>query len=69
MTDETPNLWFVELSGMLSIRGNTSSSVELEHKNSVMRREKEKIEYKEEHSYGSLWNGFPFPLQLLNLEN
>jgi|CXWL01.1.fsa_nt_gi subtilisin family serine protease len=58
MTDETPNLWFVELSGMPVSEGNTSSSVELEHKKFRDEAKKEKIEYKEEHSYGSLWNGF-----------
>jgi len=58
MTDETPSLWFVELSGAPVSEGNTSSSVQSEQKKFRDEAKKEKIEYKEEFSYESLWNGF-----------
>lgn len=59
MTDETPSLWFVELSGAPVSEGNTSLlSVQSEQKKFRDEAKKEKIEYKEEFSYESLWNGF-----------
>ena len=58
MTNETPSLWSVELSGAPVSEGNTSVSVQSEHKKFRDEAKKENIEYKEEFSYESLWNGF-----------
>ncbi|HNK63199.1 MAG TPA: S8 family serine peptidase [Anaerolineales bacterium] len=58
MTNETPSLWFVELSGAPTSEGNSSLAVESEHKKFRDEAKKENIKYEEEHSYASLWNGF-----------
>jgi minor extracellular serine protease Vpr len=58
MTDETPHLWFVELAGAPVADGNTQFAVNSEHQKFRNEAKKEHIEYKEEYSYDSLWNGF-----------
>lgn len=58
MTNETPHLWFVEMSGAPVAEGNTQLAVNSEHQKFRNDAKKEHIEYKEEYSYDSLWNGF-----------
>ncbi|HQW27047.1 MAG TPA: S8 family serine peptidase, partial [Saprospiraceae bacterium] len=58
MTNETPHLWFVEMSGAPVTEGNTQLAVNSEHQKFRNDAKKEHIEYKEEYSYDSLWNGF-----------
>jgi minor extracellular serine protease Vpr len=58
MTNETPHLWFVEMSGVPVAEGNTQLAVNSEHQKFRNEAKKEHIEYKEEYSYDSLWNGF-----------
>ena len=58
MTNETPHLWFVEMSGAPVTEGNTQLAVNSEHQKFRNEAKKEHIEYKEEYSYDSLWNGF-----------
>jgi subtilisin family serine protease len=58
MTDETPSLWFVELSGAPVAEGNSQLAVDSEHQKFREKAKQEKINYKERFSYGSLWNGF-----------
>ena len=58
ITDETPSLWFVEMSGAPIAEGNSKFSVDSEHQRFRDNAKKERIEYKEHFSYDSLWNGF-----------
>ncbi|MEW6401053.1 MAG: S8 family serine peptidase [Chloroflexota bacterium] len=58
MVDETPRLWFVELSGAPVSEGNSALMVEQEHRKFRDEAEKEHVEFEVEHSYDSLWNGF-----------
>jgi minor extracellular serine protease Vpr len=58
MVNETPSLWFVEMSGAPVADGNTQVAVNSEHQKFRDDAKKEHIEYKEEYSYDSLWNGF-----------
>ncbi len=58
MVNETPHLWFVELTGAPVSEGNSSFAVANEHKQFREEAKRQRIEYKEEHSYDSLWNGF-----------
>jgi minor extracellular serine protease Vpr len=58
MTDETPHLWFVEMSGAPVAEGNTDLAVNSEHQRFRNDAKKENIQYKERFSYNSLWNGF-----------
>ena len=58
LTDETPTLWFVELSGAPVSEGNTTTGVGNEQKKFRDDAKKEKIKYQERFSYDSLWNGF-----------
>jgi minor extracellular serine protease Vpr len=58
MTDETPHLWFVELSGAPIAEGNTQLAVNSEHQKFRDDAKKDHIVYKEHYSYDSLWNGF-----------
>ena len=58
MTDETPSLWFVEMSGAPITEGNSQLAVNSEHQKFRDNAKKDHIEYKEHYSYDSLWNGF-----------
>jgi minor extracellular serine protease Vpr len=58
MTNETPHQWFVKLSGAPVADGNTALAVKTEHQNFRDAAKKENIEYKEQYSYDTLWNGF-----------
>jgi minor extracellular serine protease Vpr len=58
MVNETPQLWFVELSGAPTADGNTQLAVNAEHQTFREDAKKQKIHYKEQFSYDSLWNGF-----------
>ncbi len=58
MTDETPRLWFVEMSGSPVADGNTEFAVNSEHQRFRDDAKKENVKYKERFSYNSLWNGF-----------
>ena len=56
--NETPKQWFVQLSGAPEADGNSALSVSNEHQNFRNNAKKERVQYKEEYSYNSLWNGF-----------
>jgi minor extracellular serine protease Vpr len=58
MTNETPSLWFVELTGVPVSEGNSQLAVNSEHQKFRDNAKKERINYKEHFSYDSLWNGF-----------
>jgi minor extracellular serine protease Vpr len=58
MTDETPQVWFVELSGAPSIEGTSSAVLKGEHDDFRHHAEDAHVEYSERSSYETLWNGF-----------
>jgi len=58
MNDETPHLWFVEMSGAPMADGNSQLAVKSEQQKFRNDAKKERVEYQEHYSYDSLWNGF-----------
>jgi minor extracellular serine protease Vpr len=58
MVDETPQLWFVELSGAPTIEGASSTVIHSEHDDFRRNAEDAHVEYSERASYETLWNGF-----------
>lgn len=58
MIDETPNLWFVELSGRPVAEGTSVSAVNREQAQFRSNAKKAGINYKERFSYNTLFNGF-----------
>jgi minor extracellular serine protease Vpr len=58
MVDETPQVWFVELSGAPSIEGTSSAVLKGEHDDFRHHAEDAHVEYSERSSYETLWNGF-----------
>lgn len=57
MTDETPQLWFVELSGAPVVEGGKPKSIGAEKENFRNQAQKAKIKYEERFAYETLWNG------------
>lgn len=62
MIDETPNLWFVELSGRPAAEGSSISAVNREQAQFRSNAKKAGINYKERFSYNTLFNGFSVEL-------
>src|SRR5688572_17795915 len=58
LVDETPGLWFVELSGAPISEGNTAAGINTEHKRFRDNARRAGVSYRERYSYESLWNGF-----------
>jgi minor extracellular serine protease Vpr len=58
MTDETPNLWFVELTSAPSIEGTSSTTLQAEHNTFRSEAKNDGVKYRERVSYDTLWNGF-----------
>ena len=58
IVNETPKHWFVEMSGVPVSEGNTTLAINFEHDKFRSDAKKQNIEYKENNSYGTLWNGF-----------
>ena len=56
--NETPNLWFVELSGAPTTEGRTRSAVDSEQRTFRANARKAGLGYTERYSYQSLFNGF-----------
>jgi len=67
ITDETPHLWFVEMSGAPVADGNSLLAVNSEHQKFRNNAGKEKIEYQEQYSYENLWNGFSISVKTSEL--
>jgi minor extracellular serine protease Vpr len=58
MTNETPALWFVELSGASVAGGNSVSKVRAEKANFRAEAKKAGLVYTEKYAFDTLWNGF-----------
>lgn len=58
LTDETPHLWFVEMTGAPVADGNAQKTVDSEQQKFRAEAKKEKIKYTERYRYSALWNGF-----------
>lgn len=57
MTNETPSLWFVELSGPSVAAGNSLSKVKAEKSSFRSEAKKAGLVYKEQFAFDTLWNG------------
>jgi len=58
MVNETPSQWFVELAGAPVSEGRSQQEVDGEHAKFRTDAKKEHIDFREEYSYSTLWNGF-----------
>jgi minor extracellular serine protease Vpr len=58
MTDETSNLWFVELSSAPAIEGTNATTLKNDHDNFRRDAKNDGVKYSERASYDTLWNGF-----------
>jgi len=72
MTDETTQLWFVELKNPPSVEGTSQSTLTAEKKAFRTNAKKVGMKYSERYSYNTLWNGFsisakPSEINKLNL--
>lgn len=57
MTDETPQLWFVELSGAPTADGNSPANVKKDKDNFRAEAKKAGLKYTERMAFSTLWNG------------
>jgi subtilisin family serine protease len=57
MTDETPQLWFVELSGNPIAEGGRANSLAKERNDFRADAKKAKLQFEERFSFDNLWNG------------
>src|SRR5690606_4733250 len=57
MTNETPALWFVELSGPSVAAGNSLSKVKAEKSSFRSEAKKAGLVFKEQFAFDTLWNG------------
>jgi len=58
MTDETPTLWFVELSTPPTSEGSGSAQIKVEKDNFRKKAKEAGVEYSERSSFETLWTGF-----------
>lgn len=63
MTDETPQLWFVELSSAPSAEGTSRMTLQAEQKAFRTNAKKAGLQYTERYAYDSLFNGFSISIQ------
>jgi len=70
MTNETPSLWFVELSSAPTADGTSSTTVKAEKAAFRTNAKKAGLQYKERYAFDTLWNGLSIsiaPSQLAKL--
>ena len=58
MVDETPSLWFVELSGAPTAEGGSDAAVAAQHRTFRDDAQRAGISFRERHEFSSLFNGF-----------
>ena len=62
LTDETPSLWFVELSGPPTADGSSLTTVRAEKSNFRNNARKAGLQYRERYAFDTLFNGFSISL-------
>lgn len=67
MVNETPGMWFVELSGLPAVEGASVDVVNAEHTAFRAQAEKAGLVYTERYSYTTLFNGFSIEIDSVDL--